>query len=207
MTIPPAVQQLIQAAQAQAQKPIPEIVYVTFNAEITPQSAEGLLAVMANCATQGVKRVYLAMSTPGGDVTQGMTLYNVLKGMPFELTTHNVGNTDSIGNAVFLAGVKRYACPHATFMFHGVGFNMANQNVRLEEKNIREMLENITSNHKRIGTVLEERTKIDKALIPELFREAQTKDANFALANGIIDEIRDLDISPGSAVISLVFQR
>lgn len=167
----------------QSQTPTPETVYVTFNAEITPNTAEGLLAVMANCATQKVKTVYLAFSTPGGDVMQGMTLYNVLRGMPFELITHNVGNVDSIGNAVFLAGNKRYACPHATFMFHGVGFNVQqNQTVRLEEKNIREMLENITSNHRRIGTVLEERTKIDKPLIPELFREAQTKDSAFAVS-------------------------
>ena len=201
------VEQFMQAVQQQAQRPIPETVYITFNAEITPASAEGLLAVMANCATQKVRKVYLAMSSPGGDVMQGMTLYNVLRGMPFELTTHNVGNIDLMGNVVFLAGVKRYACAHATFMFHGVGFDMRNQNVRLEEKNVLEMLDNITNNHRRIGTILEERTKIDKALIPKLFREAQTKDANFAVSSGIIDEIRDLQIPPGGPVISLVFQR
>ena len=53
----------------------------------------------------------------------GMNLYNVMRAMPFKLITHNVGNVDSIGNAIFLAGVARYACPHSTFMFHGVGFN------------------------------------------------------------------------------------
>ena len=162
---------------------------------------------MANCATQGVRTVYLTISTPGGDVTQGMTLYNVLRGMPFELITHNAGNVDSIGNAVFLAGSKRYACPHSTFMFHGVGFNMANQNVRLEEKNVREMLDNISSNHGRIGTILKERTQLADTAIPELFRQAQTKDAAFAVGCGIIDEIRDIQIPLGSTVISLVFQR
>jgi ATP-dependent Clp protease, protease subunit len=184
---------------------VPKIVYVLFSSMIDPKTAQGLLGVMANCATQGVKSVYLALSTPGGDVVQGMTLYNVLKGMPFELTTHNVGNVDSIGNAVFLAGSKRYACKHSTFMFHGVGFDIKSQ-IRLEEKNIREMQTNILSNHERIGSVLEERTKIDKAIIPELFREAQTKDAAFAVGHGIIDEIRDFNVPPGSAVVSLVFQ-
>jgi ATP-dependent protease ClpP protease subunit len=191
----------------QPQPPVPQIVYVIFSAEITPQTTEGLLAVMANCATQGVRTVYLTISTPGGDVTQGMTLYNVLRGMPFELITHNAGNVDSIGNAVFLAGSKRYACPHSTFMFHGVGFNMANQNVRLEEKNVREMLDNISSNHGRIGTILKERTQLADTAIPELFRQAQTKDAAFAVGCGIIDEIRDIQIPLGSTVISLVFQR
>jgi ATP-dependent protease ClpP protease subunit len=47
----------------------------------------------------------------------GLNIYNVLIGLPFELITHNVGNVDSIGNAIFLAGSKRYAChtPHSCF--------------------------------------------------------------------------------------------
>lgn len=185
---------------------VPETVYIMFSAEINPKTSGSLQAVLANCATQGVKVVYLAFSTPGGDVMQGMTLYNLLRGMPFKVITHNVGNVDSIGNAIFLAGEERYACKHSTFMFHGVGFNMANQTVRLEEKNIREMLDNIVSNHSRIGTILEERTQLEKAVIPELFREAQTKDAAFAVGCGIIHEVRDINIPTGSTVISLVFQ-
>ena len=70
---------------------------------------------MTNCATSQVQRVYLLLSTPGGSVMNGMNLYNVLKGMPFELITHNVGNVDSIGNVIFLAGEKRYATANATF--------------------------------------------------------------------------------------------
>lgn len=191
---------------AAPQPQVPDTVYIMFSAEINPKTSGSLQGVLANCATQGVKTVYLAFSTPGGDVMQGMTLYNLLRGMPFKVITHNVGNVDSIGNAIFLAGEERYACKHSTFMFHGVGFNMANQTVRLEEKNIREMLDNIVSNHSRIGTILEERTQLDKAVIPELFREAQTKDAAFAVGCGIVHEVRDINIPAGSTVISLVFQ-
>jgi ATP-dependent protease ClpP protease subunit len=183
------------------------MVYVMFSAEINVKTTESLLAVMANCANQKVKEVYLALSTPGGDVMPGITLYNLLRGFPFKLTTHNVGNVDSIGNAVFLAGETRYAAPHSTFMFHGVGFNMQNQTVRLEEKNIREMMDGILSNQGRIGTIIKERTKIPEAVIPDLFREAQTKDATFAVGNGIVHEIRDVQIPAGCPVVSLVFQR
>ena len=49
------------------------------------------------------------ISTPGGTVMNGLNLYNVMRAMPFRLTTHNVGNVDSIGNAIFLAGEERYA--------------------------------------------------------------------------------------------------
>ena len=184
-----------------------EMTYISFSAEISPHTTESLLAVMANCVNQKVKTVYLLLSTPGGAVMNGMNLYNVLLGMPFELITHNVGNVDSIGNAVFLAGKKRYACPHSTFMFHGVGFDFKNQTFRLEEKNLREFLTGVTSDHKRIASVFTQRTKLTQEVVEGLFREAQTKNATDAVGAGIIDEIRDVQITPGCSVVSLVFQR
>ena len=136
----------------------------------------------------------------------GLNIYNVLIGMPFELITHNVGNVDSIGNAVFLAGSKRYACPHSTFMFHGVGFDVPGQS-RLEEKFLRERLGSIVTDHKRIGSIIAERTKLDQKVVEGLFTEAQTKDAAFAAGSGIVHEIKEVQIPAGSNVISLVFQR
>ena len=78
--------------------------YVSFSAEINPHTTESLLSVMANLVNQRVKAVHLLLSTPGGRVMNGLNIYNVLIGLPIELVTHNVGNVDSIGNAIFLAG-------------------------------------------------------------------------------------------------------
>jgi ATP-dependent protease ClpP protease subunit len=89
-------------------------VFIVFDAEISQVTAEGLLAAAATCATNNVKKVSLAICTSGGDVTQGIAIYKTLRAMPFELTTYNVGNVDSIKNAVFLAGEKRYAAKHST---------------------------------------------------------------------------------------------
>jgi ATP-dependent Clp protease, protease subunit len=184
----------------------PTVVYVSFSAEIIPHTTESLIATCANLVNQGVKQLYLMLSTPGGSVMHGMNLYNVLRALPVELITHNVGNVDSIGNAVFLAGAKRYACAHSTFMFHGVGFDVS-QPMRFEEKLLRERLDGIASDQKRIGSVIKERTKISEDDIAKLFLEMQTKDATFAAGCGIVDEIRDVQIPPGSPIVSLVFQR
>jgi ATP-dependent protease ClpP protease subunit len=190
-------------------EPQPDLstVYISFSAEISPHTTESLLAVLANCVNQRVKTVYLMMSTPGGSVMNGLNIYNVLLGMPFNLITHNVGNVDSIGNAVFLAGKQRFACPHSTFMFHGVGFDIMNQTMRLEEKNLKEHLAGILSDHKRIGSIITERTKLDEKVVAGLFSEAQTKDATFAVGAGIVHEVKNIQIPPGSNIVSLVFQR
>lgn len=67
------------------------LVCITFSAEINPSTTESLIAVMTQQANAGVQEVYLLLSTPGGSVMNGLNLYNVLRGMPFKLTTHNVG--------------------------------------------------------------------------------------------------------------------
>ena len=182
------------------------MIYVSFSAEITPQTTESLIAILAQQANANVQEVYLMISTPGGSVMHGMNLYNVLRGMPFRLITHNVGNVDSIGNAVFLAGDQRYACPNSTFMFHGVGFD-GNAGIRFEEKLLRERLDGIMSDQRRIGSIIGQHTNLDEPQIGELFREARTKDANYARECGIVHDIRDVNIPSGRPIISLVFQR
>jgi len=138
---------------------VPPIPYVSFSAEINPNSSEQLLGLCSQLATQGAPAIYLMLSTPGGSVMCGMNIYNVLRGLGTHLITHNVGNVDSIGNIVFLAGEKRYTCPHATFMFHGVGFEVPG-GVRLEEKMLLERLDSIRADHNRLAAILAERTGI-----------------------------------------------
>ena len=184
----------------------PQMAYISFSAEVSPNTTETLIAAASNLANQGVKQIYLMLSTPGGSVMHGMNLYNVLRALPVELTTHNVGNVDSIGNAIFLAGSKRYACPHSTFMFHGVGCPTQPNQV-LEAKFLRERLDGITADQKRIGSVIAERTTIGEQDVANLFLEAQTKDAAFALSNGIVNDVREVNITAGCPVIPLVFQR
>jgi ATP-dependent protease ClpP protease subunit len=116
------------------------------------------------------------------------------------------GNVDSIGNAIFLAGDERYACPHSTFMFHGVGFD-CQAGVRIEQKNAQEMLNGILADQKRIADILVERTSIQARQAANLFKEARTKDSAYAAANRIVSDIRDVNIPAGSPIFSLVFQR
>jgi ATP-dependent Clp protease, protease subunit len=184
--------------------PPPEV-YVSFSAEISPNSTESLIALLSQLANEKRQHVCLLLSTGGGSVMHGMNLYNVMRGLPFRLTTHNVGNVDSIGNAIFLAGDHRIACPHSTFMFHGVGVDVTG--IRLEEKNLREFLGSIDADQRRIAAIIAERTKLGADDVAQLFREATTQNATYAVGAGIVDEVRDVEIPDGVPVLSLVFQR
>ena len=91
-------------------------------------------------------------------------------------------------------------------MFHGVGLNYA-QNQRLEYQKIREGLNAVLSDQKRIGAIICKHTDISATQSKALFRKAQTKDVGYAIDKGIINEVRDVEITAGAPVVSLVFQR
>ena len=180
--------------------------FVVFSSEVSPQTTQSLMAVMANLSNMGIAEVHFVASTPGGGVAEGLALYNFLRGLPLKLVTHNVGSVNSIGNVVFLAGAERYACPQSTFMFHGVGFDSP-VGQHWNKKFLRERLDGILHDEERIGKVIEDNGSLDAAVIADLFKEMQTKDAAYAVSAGIVHEIRDVRIPTGAPIQSLVFQR
>jgi hypothetical protein len=76
-------------------------------------------------------------------------------------------------------------------MFHGVGFD-APPGLHLEEKLLRERLNSVLADQKLIAGVIEERTNLSSRQTKALFREAQTKDATYAVGAGIVHEMRDV---------------
>lgn len=177
--------------------------YVNFHAAINPHTTQNLMTVIGQKLMAGTTEFYILLSTPGGQVASGLTVYNFLRAVPVPITMHNIGNVDSIGNAIFLAAATRKACAHSTFMFHGVAYDL--QNLRLEEKNARELLRGILADQNRIADIIVDRTNINSRRARQLFREARTKDANDALTNGIISEICDPAIPAGADIVSFVF--
>lgn len=187
-------------AEAEAK---PQPTYVSFSGPITLVSAQLLIAQLASLVSQGVSDVHLLISTPGGEVMSGITLYNTLKGLPFHLTTHNVGNVDSIGTAVFLAGERRLACAQATFMFHGVGFG-TNGPQQFQERRLLEHLESLKADQGRINAILQERTKLTADECERLTLQQQTKDASYAVGHGIAHRMQAVQVPPGSRVVTVV---
>lgn len=183
-----------------------QIVVVSFSAEVNPTTSEALLGVLIDLSNKKVKEVHLLLSTPGGAVMSGFNIYNVVRGLPFKFVTHNVGNVDSIGNVIFLAGEERYSSAHSTFMFHGVGFDLQGPS-RFDEKILRERTSLIQADNDRIAAIIQERTSLNLDKIRELFLESTTRDPNYALQNGFIHEIREFKLPPGASSIQLVFKR
>ena len=58
------------------------------------------------------------INSPGGSVSDGLALYDVMAGISCPIRTVCVGMAASMGSLLFAAGNKRDMLPHATVMIH-----------------------------------------------------------------------------------------
>jgi ATP-dependent protease ClpP protease subunit len=66
--------------------------------------------------------VYLLISSDGGSIEEAFSLYNLMRALPAEFITINMGQIASAANILFLAGDQRYCCDHSYFHFHNLSF-------------------------------------------------------------------------------------
>jgi ATP-dependent Clp protease protease subunit len=72
-------------------------------------------------AAEDSKRdIYLYVNSPGGSVTAGMAIYDMMQYVPNDVATVAMGLAASMGQFLLCAGTagKRYALPHARIMMH-----------------------------------------------------------------------------------------
>ena len=179
--------------------------YVSFLAEINPTTTEALIGTIGGQLQNGFNELHLLLSTPGGNVREGIALYNMLTALPLKVITYNVGSVNSIGNVIYLAGSERYANRTSSFMFHGVGFDIAN--TRFEEKQLIEQLEGLRNDQSLISEIITRRTKIRTSEVNRLFLRTAFLRADEAKARGIVHQIRDIKVPKGATFIQLVFKR
>lgn len=137
--------------------------YVKFFAPVIQPTIGALMQATDQALAQGIKKLTLLISTPGGDVFQGLSAYNYLRGLPIEVDTHNFGSVDSIGVVLFCAGKRRLSVPHARFLIHPVSMNFQG-NASLEEQQLQEKLNSLRIDTENIARVIGdtvEKTKED----------------------------------------------
>jgi len=179
--------------------------YLYLTAEINATSSNNLIQYLGGLIPQAPDRLTIAMNSPGGNVVSGIAIYNTMLAMPYPITTHNIGNVDSIANVVFLGGSERYACPGSTFMFHGVGFQ-GNANMRYEENILKGMLDTVLADHRRISGIFAVRTNggVTVQSGMRLFKEQRTRHAQWATDKGFATGVQDFVLPAGANVNFLV---
>ena len=91
--------------------------------EVNEESANLVVAQMFFLYHQDPKAdIHFSINSPGGSVTDGMGVYDVMKYISCDVATYCIGLAASMGSTLLAAGTKgkRHALPHAEVMIHQV---------------------------------------------------------------------------------------
>lgn len=161
--------------------------YIRFMAQVVPQTAAALMNAIDMKIAEGVKRLHLLISCPGGSVFHGLSIHNFLRGAPIEVFTYNFGSVDSIGVVIFCSGSRRFSVPHARFLIHGVTASI-DAVTSLDEMALGEVLKGMKIDSENIAQVISDTTgqKISKVMAD--MNSRTTLSPKEAIAYGLVHE-------------------
>lgn len=91
--------------------------WVVFVGLLDLQIARNFASLLAN-APKDFTRIHLLIHSPGGSISDGVLLFNLLKSFPMDVVAYNCGNVSSAAAIAYLGAKKRIVSPNGTFMFH-----------------------------------------------------------------------------------------
>lgn len=87
--------------------------------EVNSESVNSLISQIRYLAREEPgKEITIYINSPGGEVSSGLALYDVMKAVKCPIRTVCVGTAASMGAVLFAAGNHRDMLPHARVMIH-----------------------------------------------------------------------------------------
>lgn len=176
--------------------------YIKFFGGVDEANVKAIMATVEQKLKEGVTRVVLLISSPGGNVFAGITLYNFLKGIPAEVVTHNIGSTNSIAAALFCAGDLRLSVPHAVFLIHGPRANFP-QGASLERDALNERLAGLRIDAENLAGIIAANTRRTEDQVMQDMLDRITLNPEQALEYGLVHEIREEIFPTGADLTSI----
>ena len=175
---------------------------IRFLSEVNQGSSHALISTVENLLNQGENKIRLLLSSPGGSVYHGLSIYNFLKGVPIELETFNFGNIDSIALMIYCAGEKRYCSPNSRFLIHGINQNFY-EKVSLEEKKLKELIQALSKDRENISKIIAKNCNLSEEEIEQIMLEGKTYNAQEAKGIGLVGKITEKILEDGEVVVGI----
>jgi ATP-dependent Clp protease protease subunit len=130
--------------------------------------------------------IQVLLSTYGGDVYDGLSLYDAIKNSNTEVDITCFGKIMSMGIIILLASKNRKAYRNTTFMIHEISSDAIGKLADLEES-----VDEAKRLNKVLFDIIEKETRITKAQLEEIYNKKQDWfiTAEEALKLGLITEI------------------
>ena len=108
--------------------------------QVDDELANRISAELILLAAEDDKRdIHIYINSPGGSVSAGLAIYDVMQYVPNDVATYAMGMAASMGQFLLCAGTpgKRFAMPHAQIMLHqphgGIGGTASDIRIQAEQ--------------------------------------------------------------------------
>ena len=134
------------------------------------------------------KDIHFYINSPGGVITSGMAIYDVMQFVKPSICTYVMGQACSMGSFLAQAGApgKRYMLPHARHMIHqpSGGARGMQSDIEIQYKEITQMKKMLTDLYVKHNTAGKTYKQFEKDMDRDTFMSAEE-----ALAYGLVDKI------------------
>lgn len=134
------------------------------------------------------KPITLYISSPGGEVTSGLAVYDYIRMMKSKVITVCIGTAASMGAILFLAGDERKMLPHTKIMIHDPSYGNASMG-GMKPLEIRDRLDGLMKSRKILAEIIAERSGMNLKKVYEKTRRDSFLNAKEAIKIGIATEI------------------
>jgi ATP-dependent Clp protease protease subunit len=162
---------------------------VFLNGPVDDHSANLVIAQMLHLeSADSEKDIHFYINSPGGVITSGMAIYDVMQFVKPNVCTYVMGQACSMGSFLAQAGAKdkRYMLPHARHMIHqpSGGARGMQSDIEIQYKEITQMKRMLTELYVKHNTAGKTYEQFERDMDRDTFLSAEE-----ALAYGLVDKI------------------
>ena len=162
---------------------------VFLNGPVDDHSSNLIVAQMLHLeSADSEKDIHFYINSPGGVITSGMAIYDVMQFVKPDVCTYVMGQACSMGSFLAQAGAKskRYILPHARHMIHqpSGGARGMQSDIEIQYKEITQMKKMLTELYVKHNTAGKNYAEFERDMDRDTFMSAEE-----ALAYGLVDQV------------------
>ena len=165
-----------------------KIAYYGYTGAIDSTGASRVASALNAAVKDRCDEVQLCISSYGGYVSDGIFLYNHIRGLPLRVVAHNIGSVTSIAVAVFLAAHERYCSSLGMFM---------------SAQRLQSSLDSALADDRRTENILRERAAIpEEILTARRFKDVYIT-PNEAVIYGLVHAVKEFTLPDGDNIVQI----
>jgi ATP-dependent Clp protease protease subunit len=162
---------------------------IFLNGPVDDHSSNLIVAQMLHLeSADSEKDIHFYINSPGGVITSGMAIYDVMQFVKPDVCTYVMGQACSMGSFLAQAGAKskRYILPHARHMIHqpSGGARGMQSDIEIQYKEITQMKRMLTELYVKHNTAGKTYAEFERDMDRDTFMSAEE-----ALAYGLVDQV------------------